>query len=95
MSTSLADELRLDEPGRIAHLSIVGLAFLLAYLPTLAVLHAKENQLDRPAYGHGPTKRGRGMDRHIGWFDCHAVKFTMTIRPIRGQRDQSSWRNHR
>ena len=52
MSATLADEFRLDEPIRVAHLSVVALLFLLTYLPTFAILHAKYSEADS-YYGHG------------------------------------------
>jgi Transmembrane exosortase (Exosortase_EpsH) len=72
----LADELRLDEPGRIAHLSIIGHAFLLAYLPTLAILQAKYSEVDS-YYGHGyviPVISGV-----VVWHNRHVLKRTPVV----------------
>ena len=48
----MADEFRLDQPGRVAHLSAIALLFLLTYLPRFAILHAKYSEVDS-YYAHG------------------------------------------
>jgi len=71
MRATLAEELRLDQPARVAHLSLIALLFAITYLPAFAILHAKYSELDS-YYGHGyliPLVSG-----FVVWHKRHTLK---------------------